>query len=128
MAQVGLVQSVEGPAEQGWGSLVKREFCLWMPAAVQAQECRPFLTAFPMGGPDQCLQPHNHCHQHLAIYPSIHTSHGASHVAPLGKNLPAKQEMWAQSLGQEHPLEKEMATHSSILAWEIPRTEETGGL
>ena len=43
------------------------------------------------------------------------------------KNLPAVQEMQVQSLGQEDPLEKEMATHSSILAWEIPWTEETGG-
>ena len=38
------------------------------------------------------------------------------------------QEMWGRSLGQEDPLEKEMATHSSILAWEIPWTEESGGL
>ena len=38
------------------------------------------------------------------------------------------QETWVQSLGPEDPLEKEMTTHSSILAWEIPRTEETGGL
>ena len=38
------------------------------------------------------------------------------------------QEMWVQSLGCENSLEKEMATHSSILAWEIPRTEEPGGL
>ena len=37
-------------------------------------------------------------------------------------------EMWALPLGQEDPLEKEMATHSSILAWEIPWTEEPGGL
>ena len=47
------------------------------------------------------------------------------------KNLPAEQEMqetWVQSLGQEDPLEEEMATHSSILAWEIPLTEEPGGL
>ena len=44
------------------------------------------------------------------------------------KNPPAKQEMWIQSLGQEDPLEKEMATHSSILAGEIPWTEEPGGL
>ena len=36
--------------------------------------------------------------------------------------------MWIQSLGQEDPLEEEMATHSSILAWKIPLTEETGGL
>ena len=44
------------------------------------------------------------------------------------KNLPAKQKTWVQSLGWEDPLEKEMATHSSILAWEIPCTDESGGL
>ena len=43
------------------------------------------------------------------------------------KNLTAMQEMWVQSLGWEDPLEKEMATHSSILAWEIPQSEEPGG-
>ena len=43
------------------------------------------------------------------------------------KNLPAKQETQVQSLGQKDPLEEEMATHSSILAWEIPWTEEPGG-
>ena len=44
------------------------------------------------------------------------------------KNLPAMQETRVQSLGWEDPLEKEMATHSSILAWRIPGTEEPGGL
>ena len=44
------------------------------------------------------------------------------------KNLPAKQETWVQPLGQEDPLENEMATHSSVLAWEIPWTEEPGRL
>ena len=44
------------------------------------------------------------------------------------KRLPAMRETWVRSLGQEVPLEKEMATHSSILAWRIPRTEEPGGL
>ena len=44
------------------------------------------------------------------------------------KNLPARQETQVQSLGWEDPLEKGMATHSSILAWRIPRTEEPGGL
>ena len=44
------------------------------------------------------------------------------------KNLPAKQETWIQSLGREDHLEKEMATHSSILAWEIPWTEDTSRL
>ena len=42
------------------------------------------------------------------------------------KNLSAVQEMWVQSLGWEDTLEKEMATHSSILVWEIPWTEESG--
>ena len=44
------------------------------------------------------------------------------------KNPSAKQETWIQSLGQEYPLEKQMATHSSILAGEFPWTEESGGL
>ena len=44
------------------------------------------------------------------------------------KNLPAMQETQFQSLGWEDPLEKGMATHSSILAWRIPRTEKPGGL
>ena len=47
---------------------------------------------------------------------------------PVVKNLPAMREMQIQSLGQEEPLEKDMATHCSILAWEIPRTEEPGRL
>ena len=42
--------------------------------------------------------------------------------------LPMMQETWFQSLGWEDPLEKEMATHSSILVWEVPWTEEPGGL
>ena len=45
-------------------------------------------------------------------------------VAQMVKNLPAAQEVWVQSLGQEDLLEKEMATHSSILVWRIPQTEE----
>ena len=52
----------------------------------------------------------------------------ASLVAQRLKHLPAMQETWVRSLGWEDPLEKEMATHSSILAWEIPWTEEPGGL
>ena len=52
----------------------------------------------------------------------------ASLVAQMVKNLPAMQEAKVQSLGWDDPLEKGMATHSSILAWRIPRTEEPGGL
>ena len=80
------------------------------------------------------------------LFPSIHLpSHGrdtsfpasfhvpllpkqASLLAQMVKNLSAVQEMWVQSLGWEDPLEKGMATHSSILAWRIPWTEELGGL
>ena len=49
-------------------------------------------------------------------------------VAQSVKNLPAVQETWVRSLGWEDPLEKEMATHSSILAWKISWTQEPGGL
>ena len=52
----------------------------------------------------------------------------ASLVAQKVKNLPAIQETQIQSLGQEDPLEEKMATHSSILAWRTPRTEDPGGL
>ena len=44
------------------------------------------------------------------------------------QSLPEMRETWVQSLGQEDPLEKELATHSGILAWRIPWTEEPGGL
>ena len=52
----------------------------------------------------------------------------ASLISKSVKNLPAMQETVVQFLGQEDPLEKEMATHSSILAWRIPGTEEPGRL
>ena len=52
----------------------------------------------------------------------------ASLAAQLVKNLPAVQETQVRSLGWDDPLEKEMATHSSILAWKISWTEEPGGL
>ena len=53
---------------------------------------------------------------------------GASLVVQMVKNLPAMLETQVQSVGREDPLEKGMATHSSILAWKIPWTEELGGL
>ena len=56
------------------------------------------------------------------------TPNRISPVAQSVKNLPAVQETRIQSLGWEDPLEKEMATHSSILAWKISWTEEPGGL
>ena len=53
---------------------------------------------------------------------------GASLVTQMVKNPPAVQEIWVRSLGWEDPLEESMATHSSILAWRIPWTEEPGRL
>ena len=62
------------------------------------------------------------------IIKDIFILNGASLVAQRLKRLPAMQETWVRSLSQEDPLEKEMATHSSILAWRIPWMEEPGGL
>ena len=56
------------------------------------------------------------------------TSIGASLVAQTVKRLPIMRETWVRSLRREDPLEKEMATHSSILAWKIPWTEDPGRL
>ena len=55
-------------------------------------------------------------------------SYGASLIAQMVKNLPAVQETWVRSLGQEDPMEQGMANHSSILAWRIPSSEEPGRL
>ena len=85
--------------------------------------------------PNRETEPHGHS--------PVVSPHRQSHVTSFGldlsyqkssllaqrvKNLPAMQQIRVQSLGQEDPLEKEMATHSSTLAWEIPWTEEPGKL
>ena len=79
------------------------------------------------------MHTHTHAHTHTHTRYNIQDldelfSQYASLVAQRLKHLPAMRETWAQSLGPEDPLEKEMATHSSILAWRIPWTEEPGGL
>ena len=61
-----------------------------------------------------------------SILCNIHIYTGASLVAQMIKNLLAMPETWVQSLGWENPLVEGMATHSSILAWRIPWTEEPG--
>ena len=67
------------------------------------------------------------CHNmHLLI--CLITAKLASLVAQMVKNLPPIQETRVQTLDQDDPLEKGMATHSSILAWRIPQTQEPGGL
>ena len=66
----------------------------------------------------------------ISTYFVVFTKHllCTSLVAQMVKNLPAMQETWIQYLGWEDPLDKELITHSSILAWRIPWTEEPGGL
>ena len=64
-----------------------------------------------------------HARRALLLVPD-HQQGGAPLVAQMVKNLPAVEETWVQSLGREDPLEKGMATYSSILAWRFPWTEE----
>ena len=64
----------------------------------------------------------------LDIERYLEASLPTSFVAQMVKNLHEMQETWVRSLGWDDPLEKEMATHSSILAWKIPWTEEPGRL
>ena len=65
---------------------------------------------------------------HTSSLAKASSQHGASLVAQVVKNLPAMQETWVRSLDWEDPLKKGMATHSSILAWEIPWRENPGSL
>ena len=71
-----------------------------------------------------CVYIYTHIHTYIYTYIYICNFPGGSEL----KNLPVMYEMQVQSLGQEDPLEKEMATHSSIVAWETPWTEEPGRL
>ena len=66
--------------------------------------------------------------ENVCVYRYLMDLIRASLVAQRLKHLPAMRETWVQSLGREDPLEKEMATHSSILAWRIPWTEKPAGL
>ena len=76
------------------------------------------------------IQLHPFSDLHIICYPysTYCYPYRAFLVAQTVKNLPVMQEIWVQFLGQEDPLEKEMATRSSILACRIPWTEEPGGL
>ena len=72
---------------------------------------------------EQLMQKKSHLILEYVLYTNL-----ASLMAQTVKSLPAMEETQVQSLGQEDPLEKEMATHFSILAWRIPWTKEPGGL
>ena len=69
-----------------------------------------------------------YCWKGFVLYVKWYNVIWASMVAQTVKNLLAMQQTWVQSLGREDPLEKGMATHSSILAWRILLTEKPGGL
>ena len=79
--------------------------------------------------PTQGLNPHvlRLLHWQVGSLPLRHLRRLGFPGGSMVKNPPAKQETWVRSLGREDPLEKEIATHSNILAWIIPWTEKTGG-
>ena len=86
----------------------------------------PLPPPFPLPTPPLSLFPFlPFIIDELSLFTSINQT---SLVVQMVKNIPVMQESWVWSLGWEDPLEKEMATHSSILAWRIPWTEEPGGL
>ena len=99
-----------------------------------------FSLSFLLGFPESSAGKESTCNAgHPSLIPGSERSPGegidyplqyswASLVAQTGKNPPAMRETWLQSLGWEDPLEEGMTTHSSILAWRIPWTEETGRL
>ena len=88
-------------------------------------------TGFPIDFEFHCYQLGNNYSdttQHFSYAEYTAQPPGDSLVAQMVKNLPVMQGTWVGSLGREESLEKGMATHSSILAWRIPCTEEPGGL
>ena len=88
-------------------------------------ECR-FAETKPQGPADVALE--FLLHLTIKINSTGNGMQILSGMAQRLKRLPATRETWVRSLGREDPLEKKMATHSSILAWEIPWTEEPGRL
>ena len=87
-----------------------------------------------LGEWDENIRTFHYIYFHLIIlnvcllYYKVHVYYLTSQVVQTVKSLPTMRAIWVQSLGQEDPLEKEMAAHSSTLAWKIPWTEEPGRL
>ena len=111
----------------------------WISLPPQVYICSPFISPLELAG----LWLYFQCQSHFAHFAIFLTPHSvlpfrlqavkkgtfwASLVAQRLKCLPPMQETWVRSLGQEDTLEKEMVTHSSILAWEIPWTKKPGRL
>ena len=89
---------------------------------------RSLVGYSPWGHKESDTTEINLANTHMLINYSSFPTRVASLVAQLVKNLPTMQEIWVQFLGREDPLEKEIATHSSILALRIPWTEEPSRL
>ena len=86
-------------------------------------------TGLQRAGHDLATEQEQLLNTNVINFPIFVSKHlWASLVAQMVKCLPAMRETWVQSLGQEDPLKKEKATHSSTLAWRIPWTEQPGGL
>ena len=104
-------------------------FFSWAPKSLQTVTAVMKLKDAPWkksnNEPRQHMKKQRH---HFANKGPYSLSYGFSPLAQMVKNLPAIQKTWVWSLGQRDPLEKEMATYSSILAWRIPWSEEPGGL
>ena len=83
------------------------------------------LATDMIGAEESSLSPYPRCNQSLNTF--LNQQLLCSLVVQTVKNLPAMRKTWVQSLDEEDSLEKEMATQSSILAWEIPWTEDPGG-
>ena len=97
-------------------------------SGVQAPRQGPFLPRPKFDAAPGVLPGPGSRENASTLLTSQDVKHPTAPVVQLLKNLPAMQETQVQSLGQEDPLEKGMATHSSILAWRIPWTEEPGRL
>ena len=111
IAKEATTSIVSAGSRQMWGGGLRRLACL----------CRCELWVGSLPGEDQNLG-------RRVLVSCPFQGPGASLVAQLVKNAPAMREIWVRSLGWEDPLEKEMATHPSLLAGRIPCTEEPGGL
>ena len=95
----------------------------FMADITNGSHCSSLLSLSPVHNLSHCGTKYSHS-QALGLGSPVETSL----VAQMVKHLPTVQESWARSLGREDPLEREMATHSSTLAWKIPWTEEHGRL
>ena len=110
------------------------DFISWAPKITADGDCSHeikrclLLEKESYDKPRQCIKKQRHHFANKGLYGQSYGSSIVGLVVLMVKNLPAMKETWVRSLVWEDPLEKGMATHSSILAWRMPWTEEPGGL